>query len=532
MDEINVATKKLDHLGIVAATIHDLGIIEAIDSRIPTSKQEIISTGEATAAMIMNGLGFTSEPLYMTPQFYSDKAINQLFNRDGLKPEHFNARKLGEALDDLNGYGLESLFSELAVEACSKEGIDIKYNSLDTTSMSLEGEYDRDTDEQHIKVVHGYSKDKRNDLKQIVHELLVSQDGGIPLAAKSWSGNASDVTIFRERSKQLITQFESSEFSNILVADSKLYTEETITNLNALNFITRVPSNIKLVNIKIEEAVAADSWTELDPENKYSVFELTHYGIEQRWVVVYSTAANSRANKRLLKKMSTELSSLKSAIKEINRHKLQNINDVNKLLKKALKRIEFHDVEHNINSISTKGNPDFYSVELVNVTANESKTKNYIDVNSCYIIGSNASAEVISEEIIAKYKAQNKSIENMAFRFIKSPDFFTSSLFVKSERRIESLLFIMTLSLLIYSIAQRKLRLMLEDKNETLPNQLNQPTQTPTMRWVFKMLNGINIVNLQFNELQKTVYEGIDKLKEKIITIFGPSARKIYGFHT
>ena len=170
MDDINVSSKRLDHMGVVAGTIRDLGIIEAIDARIPISKQEIVSTGEATAAMILNGLGFTGEPLYMTPRFFADKPINQLFNRGDLEPENFNATKLGHSLDDLYDYGLEKMFSELAITACSKEGVDVKYKSLDTTSISLQGEYDNENDEQYVKVTHGFSKDKRSDLTAIIGE--------------------------------------------------------------------------------------------------------------------------------------------------------------------------------------------------------------------------------------------------------------------------------------------------------------------------------------------------------------------------
>jgi transposase len=36
-------------------------------------------------------------------------------------------------------------------------------------------------------------------LKQAVLELLVSQDGGVPLVSQSWDGNASDTQIFQER---------------------------------------------------------------------------------------------------------------------------------------------------------------------------------------------------------------------------------------------------------------------------------------------------------------------------------------------
>ena len=60
-------------------------------------------------------------------------------------------------------------------------------------------------DEQAIRITHGYSKDHRPDLKQAVLELMVAQDGGVPMASKSWDGNVSDSQIFKERAEALFT---------------------------------------------------------------------------------------------------------------------------------------------------------------------------------------------------------------------------------------------------------------------------------------------------------------------------------------
>jgi len=38
---------------------------------------------------------------------------------------------------------------------------------------------------------------------------------------------------------------------------------------------------------------------------------------------------------------------------------------------------------------------------------------------------------------------------------------------------------------MIYSIAEWKLRIRLEEENETVPDQKGKPTQKPTMRWIF-----------------------------------------------
>ena len=50
-----VSVERLDHLGVVASVIKDLGLIEMIDARVPPHDQEEIPTGEAVAGMIVNG---------------------------------------------------------------------------------------------------------------------------------------------------------------------------------------------------------------------------------------------------------------------------------------------------------------------------------------------------------------------------------------------------------------------------------------------------------------------------------------------
>ena len=57
-----VSAKNLDHHGLVAATIKDLWIIKKINRRIKKDKdlRRKVNAGEAVAALILNGLGFTN----------------------------------------------------------------------------------------------------------------------------------------------------------------------------------------------------------------------------------------------------------------------------------------------------------------------------------------------------------------------------------------------------------------------------------------------------------------------------------------
>jgi Domain of unknown function (DUF4277) len=88
--------ERLDPLGVIAGMIKDLKLIEFIDSRISLDAREEISCGEAVTSMIINGLGFSDRPLTLTPQFFENKALENLFRPD-VKAESFNRFKLGRA---------------------------------------------------------------------------------------------------------------------------------------------------------------------------------------------------------------------------------------------------------------------------------------------------------------------------------------------------------------------------------------------------------------------------------------------------
>jgi transposase len=150
--------KRLDHFGLAAGTIKDLKTIELIDSHFEIDEQENISTGEAIAGMIIDGLGFTRRPMTLTPQFFENKPLDILF-REGMQASCFNRFKLGRALDDVHRYGIEALFSKSALHVCEQEGIRMDHSHSDTSSFSLAGEYLPDSDENEIRIARGYSKD-------------------------------------------------------------------------------------------------------------------------------------------------------------------------------------------------------------------------------------------------------------------------------------------------------------------------------------------------------------------------------------
>jgi transposase len=535
MEQVRV--ERLDHLGLIASVIKDLGLMSMIDRHLVPDDQEVITPGEAVAGMILNGLGFAHRPLSLTPQFFANKPLDLLF-RKGIEAEMFNRFKLGRTLDEVYAYGCDLLFEELARAICVHEGIDLRFNHLDTTSFALTGAYIPDRDEHAIRITHGYSKDHRPDLKQAVLELLVSQDGGVPFVSKSWDGNTSDTQVFQERAEALLSAFKDTPSPRYLVADAKLYCEDNAAHLAQLGFITRMPATLKVVSQVIRQALQQDTWESFDADTRYQPLELCHYGMAQRWLVVSSRAARERAEATLNNAKQREYEAITKQLFHLQAQRFCAPEAAQEALAALVKRWQYHRVESSHltehKRYAGKGRPTLCTplkaIEWqiqAHVHADDETIAQDKQAKACYVLGTNIAASKLSHAaVIAAYKGQAQ-VEG-GFRFLKDPLFFVSSLFVKKPNRIEGLLMVMTLALLVYSVTQRRLRKQLAKHHETVPNQINQPTPAPTLRWIFQLLDGIHRVRLTVQGQRHDLIEGLNDVQIKILRLFGEQVCCLY----
>ena len=172
----SITVKNLDHLGIVAGLIDEIGIVELINQKLGVDNREKITTGQVIKALILNGLGMVSRPLYLFSQFFEDQAIEKL-NSTGINSEYLNDDKIGLLMDDIYKLGLTNLFIEIGLLVIKKFKIDTSYAHLDSTSFHLHGEYNNieiaeNDQERPILITKGYSRDHRPDLKQCVLDLI------------------------------------------------------------------------------------------------------------------------------------------------------------------------------------------------------------------------------------------------------------------------------------------------------------------------------------------------------------------------
>jgi transposase len=253
----------LDHLGIVAGIIDEMELVEEVNKKVGLRAKEAVSPGQVMKAMILNGLGFLSAPLYLFENFFVGKATEHLIG-EGVIAEQLNDDRIGRALDKYYEVGTTNLFTAIALKAAQKFQVEKESVHLDSSSISVEGEYKSKEEENQeieeemkaIKIVHGYSRDKRPDLKQFIIDMVVSGDGDVPLYLKIDDGNADDKSVFVERLKEFKKQWT---FEGICVADSALYTAENIGAMAGMKWITRVPLSIKEAQNKIVE-IEEEEW--------------------------------------------------------------------------------------------------------------------------------------------------------------------------------------------------------------------------------------------------------------------------------
>jgi transposase len=530
------SSKDLDHLGIVSVMCDEIGLVETIDREIPPDCRAQLSTGECVKLMVINGLGFSSRPLYLESQFYYSKPIERFLGRS-IDVDEITDDRLGRALDRCFEHGCSQLFARVATKAALRCNVDRRFRHLDTTSMHVHGEYC--AEEGLGLVTFGYSKDHRPDLKQFMISLMCSQDGDVPLLAETIAGNSSDNTHFRETLNNLKEQISQSDNRCYYVADSALYVEKTIAEISgSIKWISRVPERVKAAKELIAQ-IGQEHMTTL--ENGYSVTEVgaTYGGVAQRWVLVYSEQAFQREQKTVKRNVGKELATKRKELRAVCSGHFDCEADAREALLSFSKKLKYHR-STNV-SVSEKpvhkgrGRPkkDAPRESVYKLAADLVEDVDKVQAVLCrkgkFIVATNEldEGQLSATDLLSHYKKQ-QSVER-GFRFLKDPLFMTSSLHLKNQQRIVALAMIMCLCLLVYSLAQRLLRTKISDMETSIPDQRGKPTTRPTMRWVFQIFEGVHLLIHRTADGVMELVLNLNPIRLRILEILGEPFQKIYS---
>jgi transposase len=321
--------------------------------------------------------------------------------------------------------------------------------------------------------------------------------------------------------------------------DSASYSKENLGQWGEVRWLTRVPETIGAAKRAIR-SVATKDMTELD--NGYRIHALSsNYGqVQQRWLVVYSPKAEQREMKRLDKQVERAGEKAEKALRQLTQIQFECEADAHKAGRQLNKKLKWHTLQTECRPIEKYLQPGRPAKGVKPIVAGWKITGRLIANDGAiaqarqwlgrFILATNELDEdcLPDTKLLSAYKAQGSSVER-GFRFLKDPMFFADSLFLKSPARIMAMIMVMGLSLLVYALAERELRRQLAEQNEAIPDQKGKPTQTPTMRRVAQMFEGIDILVIRRDRqiIDRRVLN-LSTVRLKIIRLFGPEVEKCY----
>lgn len=532
--DTEIVSKNIDHLGIISGICDKIQLVETIDAIIPKSPNMQLSVGQRIKAMIINGLGFTGRPLYITGEFFSTKPIDILLGENATTG-NLNDDSLGRGLDALYEANAELVFTKVATKAIETYNIIVKSAHYDTTSVSVSGDYEETSEVKLVKF--GYSKDMRFDLKQIIFGSLACNNEGIPLLAKVLPGNTADATHFKETLKTLKDNAFAQGSDFRIVFDAAGYNAETLQSLRGTKWISRVPATIEEAQ-QLKKSLDLALFKKID--DGYSIHETTSkYGeVDQRWVVVHSEKALVREKRTIERAVVKEKEEVSKQIKRLGRKQFACTKDAYAAVQELENKLRYHTL--NVEAMqekkcfSSKGKPkpdSLFTLQFsptITLIKDEVKIQQAIKSKAIFIVATNDldTKALSSEDVLKEYKAQYK-VER-GFRFLKNPLCMANAVYLKKQSRIIALGVVMFLCLLVYTIAEHALRRALVENNVTVLSQVKKPTQNPTMRWIFQKMEDLTILRYKIAERVITIVANLTEELKQIITLLGPECMSKY----
>lgn len=531
-----IKAQSIGHLGLVAATMQEAGIMAKVDQQLGMVEQGL-NYGYRVGAMLLNGLGFINTALYMTPRFFYDKPIDLLLGGN-VNADQLNDDSLGRCLDKIAAYGPTKWYSEIALEVVLNAGLLSRTARIDSTSLSLFGEYTLNDKSVSPKPLLGYSKDHRPDLKQVTLQCVSLGKSALPIWMEALDGNSSDKKSFPETVKRVDAFYKKiKQAPNMcFIGDSALYNKE----LNELNvdWLTRVPEAfLEAKNLCNKSNII---WQETkDP--RYKTYTYKPINKNERWLLIRSEPLFKNECVTFINRHEKHYEVLKKLLWHASCQPFLCEEDAKKTIDKIIKKKKhFYQVNYEVikeSCFSKNGRPKkdqkpdsfIYQVEITGIASDLERIKIAKENLGRFILATNILDENVlsNEEMLIDYKEQGE-IER-GFRFIKNDTLGLDEVYLKKTTRIGALMAIMTLCLLVYGLAQYRLRDALKKQDEVLPNQKKKPIKTPTMMWIFSLFSSIVMLVLPKNgHDNRRVVLNLQPLHQKVILLFGAVAKKIY----
>ena len=493
MQAKNLKHKKITigPLPIIDAVLGKLGLLAILDAFVknPRYSKAIIA--------LMKSMLVEPAALYRIPEWARQMDPESIgFDSD------FDDDVLGRALDKLFSVDRASLQTRLTMQAVNKFEVDVSKIHNDSTTIKFYGAYDNQSPKS-VKLKRGHSKDHRPDLKQVLYNLSITEDGGIPVHFKCYDGNVTDDTTHIETWLTLRGMLGRADF--LYVADCKLCTSSNMRKIDSEGgrFVTIVPRTRVEVGEFYEQASRGDvRWLPLTKKKsirkrgRYDIFQVAEdpYQLAEGYRLFWYQSSGKKLRDQDSRKQRIEISLEK--LEQLQKKVRRGPKSEKAMLKAGqeilnrYKTTEWIEIEVRSRkkeifkkTSAGKPGPDAVYRRKVNTVPylvtkkNHDGIKRSATIDGIFPLTTNAKLNAL--DTLAAYKYQ-PNIEKR-FSYAKS-GYEIAPAFLKKTERIESLTFACYMADLVAALIQRNLRLAMTNQGikelKTLPEERSSSTPT------------------------------------------------------
>jgi transposase len=534
------------HLPLVLGVLRKLEIATLIDSMIPPHPDQVVSAGRAVEALVLSILD-GHHALYKVGRRLDERGMLPLL-QPGLAPQSLHDSRLGQTLDALYDANLHTVFSAIALRTLQTYQVETPWIHQDTTTIGLYGAYEEPSDEgKGPRPAYGYSKDGRDDLKQVLLSLGVSGDGGLPLRLGLHDGNTSDsVDVPRAIEQSVALNLDGLKG---LVADSKAYTQRTLGLCleTGMGLVTLVPRTCSIreevetwgqhqVSLPLlferpakRQGEAPRRWYGRSVKRKVEVeYQDGDVALAPiRFLAVYSTQLAQQHEQAHDQAQSREAEALATHVAQVQSRQFACAADAEgasaeyegrgpRRRGRAATRWRYHGVRYQVEAHrqrqkrSQRGRPRKGERPFEEVVY-QLRVETQALAPPVATFGWLVLATTIDErtcrdaEMVKAYRDQTTTVES-GFRWIKNPAAI-SPVWLEKRQRIAALAMLTVMGLLVYGLIQRQVRQYLAQHEVSIPGNKGPP-DVPTATVIFESFATVTRVKLTLEDVTVSQIQG------------------------
>jgi hypothetical protein len=252
------------------------------------------------------------------------------------------------------------------------------------------------------------------------------------------------------------------------VADATLSTEDQAPTLAQLGCSTRMPGTLTRVTQGIPQALREAPWQPLEARTREQRMELGHYGRAQRWLGVWSPASRERAEASGHQAGQRAAEASHNHLLHLQARRCDPQPQAHAAWAGLAKQGRDHQgaswelIAHKRSG--KNGRPTAETPLHAIAWPLQAPARRHVERRAaaqhhaaCVVWGTTIETEPRSAaEVLAGSKAHSQA--EGGCRWLKDPVWFVSAWFVKKPCRMQGLLLVMTLALVVYAVAPRRLR--------------------------------------------------------------------------